>query len=429
MTTQTTAGQEFDRELLEVLTHLYDPDYRPSETLFAQMGCDPQEGGLALQMLILRAIEDLEPSASIPPTAHIRRVYEVLHSRFALRLTQEETADRLHLSRSSVQRAQREAVHVLAGLLWERCQEQKQVTADRLQRSRSQPPGEDAPQAQAPDWRSQVQRELASLRSKAPDSVSDVGDAVDTVLDFVNGLASQPTVRVEARFVQPNLVAAVHPVVLHQVLISALNRLARHVLDGRIVLNARLQDGNARIALTGTLAPEDAIDEQDLLGDIPLPEDASITVHIDERQAFVWIEAPAVGKVNVLVVDDNEDMARFYRGCTVGTRYHIAHVAQGGGLPEAIEATTPDIIVLDVMLPDIDGWRLLMRLHQDPATRSIPVIVCSVVREEGLALSLGAVRHLAKPVRPREFIQALDQALPQVAAGASIPPASSGEAC
>jgi CheY-like chemotaxis protein len=63
------------------------------------------------------------------------------------------------------------------------------------------------------------------------------------------------------------------------------------------------------------------------------------------------------------------------------------------------------------MLPDVDGWNLLQDLHQHPATRSIPVIICSVVREETLALSLGAVLYLPKPVSPHQFIQALNQAL------------------
>jgi CheY-like chemotaxis protein len=63
------------------------------------------------------------------------------------------------------------------------------------------------------------------------------------------------------------------------------------------------------------------------------------------------------------------------------------------------------------MLPDVDGWDLLMHLHEDPTTREIPVIVCSVVREGKLALSLGAALHLPKPVEPCQLIQALDQVL------------------
>jgi CheY-like chemotaxis protein len=103
----------------------------------------------------------------------------------------------------------------------------------------------------------------------------------------------------------------------------------------------------------------------------------------------------------------------------VGTRYHILYRANGAGLVESLPDVSPDAIVLDVMLPDIDGWRLLMRLHQDERTRTIPVVVCSVVKEADLARSLGAARFLEKPVRPREFIRALDEVVPQGLSNAS----------
>jgi CheY-like chemotaxis protein len=199
--------------------------------------------------------------------------------------------------------------------------------------------------------------------------------------------------------------------------------------EGQISIYARLEDGNARITLTGATAVTDRLSEREFTDGIPISKGISIEACVDGTQAFVWISVPSMGKITVLVVDDNEDMVRFYRDCAIGTRYHIVHVAQGRDLFGAVEATLPDMIVLDVMLPDIDGWRLLMRLHEDPATRSIPVIICSVVQEEDLALSLGAVRYLPKPVRPRAFVQALDQALPPVPTAAWKSQASSEKAC
>jgi CheY-like chemotaxis protein len=421
--------EELERELHEALAHLYDPDYQPSEAFCAAIGCDAQDGVLGVQTAILRAIESLKPPSNMPPTAHTRQVHDLLHNRFVLKLTQEETADRMHMSRTSVHRAQRKAVHALARVLWERSQAQGQVTKVHIQEMGAQPPGEEASDIQGVDWQSQVQRELASLQAKAPDTVSDVGGVIGSALEFVAPLTSERGVHIEVRSLQPGLVATVHPVVLYHILISAMRRLARYISNGRIAVYARLEDGNVRITLTGAVAAEGGLGEADLVSDIPVSQDVSIETYLDGTQAFVWIEASSMGKVTVLVVDDNEDMARFYKGATVGTRYHIVHITQGRGLLDALEAIAPDIIVLDVMLPDIDGWRLLMRLREDPASRSIPVIVCSVVREEDLALSLGAVRYLPKPVRPREFIQALDQVLPQAAAGASISPASNGEAC
>ncbi len=194
------------------------------------------------------------------------------------------------------------------------------------------------------------------------------------------------------------------------------------------MLFARLEEGNVRISLASTIRGLGALDEEDLVRDIPTPADGAVDADVDGDSLFVWIALPSVGRVTVLVVDDNLDMVRFYRRATEGTIYHIVHIGEGHGLFEAIEEHAPEVIVLDVMLPDVDGWELLMRMHEDLVTRPLPVIVCTVVREEELALSLGASAYLSKPVLPREFIAALDQALrPRPAAGPTTPPSSAAE--
>jgi CheY-like chemotaxis protein len=113
----------------------------------------------------------------------------------------------------------------------------------------------------------------------------------------------------------------------------------------------------------------------------------------------------------------------------VGTRYHIKHVPEGGRVFEAVRAFSPDIIVLDVMLPDADGWEVLAHLHEHSATRFVPVIVCSVVREEELALALGAALYLSKPIQRDQFIEALDQVVRQVEAGVSTAQANNAAPC
>jgi CheY-like chemotaxis protein len=420
---------EFEQELHTALCHLYDPDYQPGEALRAVIGCDPVEGMPAVQTAILRAIQSLEPAPNTSPAAPTRQVYDLLHHRFVLQLTQEETAYRLYVSRRTVNRLQHKAVHALVGALWEHSRD---VPSERLYLPESDDklPTEDIlSDTQQADWHSQVQRELDSLQAKAPNASCDVKEVIGSVLDLVDPMFSKLGICTEVRSVQPSLVAAIHPVLLYQVLISALRRLAPYMSEGQISIYARLEDGNARITLTGATAVTDRLSEREFTDGIPISKGISIEACVDGTQAFVWISVPSMGKITVLVVDDNEDMVRFYRDCAIGTRYHIVHVAQGRDLFEAVEATLPDMIVLDVMLPDIDGWRLLMRLHEDPATRSIPVIICSVVQEEDLALSLGAVRYLPKPVRPRAFVQALDQALPPVPTAAWKSQASSEKAC
>jgi CheY-like chemotaxis protein len=349
-----------------------------------------------------------------------------MHHRYVLKLTQEETAQLINISVRHLNRVQREAVRTLARYLWERYRARDQLEGthtvwDRL------PSSEEGTSEPALDWRSQTKHELASLKASAPDAVSNVEEVINSVLELESALASKHGARVVAGFVQPDLIAAIHPSVLRQMLITTVGSLARYTSTKEITIYAGLEDGDVKITATSPVAAGEGLRESELTQDILTPEDVSVEACIDGNHVFLWAKVPPVGKVTVLVVEDNPDMVHFYRRATTGTRYRIVHATQD--VFETIKASAPDIVVLDVMLPDIDGWKLLMRLHEDPATRSIPIIICSVVREEGLALSLGAALHLSKPVRPREFIQALEQVLARAAAEASRVPARNATAC
>ncbi|NLE44234.1 MAG: response regulator [Chloroflexi bacterium] len=403
-------ADEFRDWLSEVLVRLHDPDYDPPARFVQALGCQREDGAIGVQTAILAAIGGLKPSDGIPSATHDRRVFDFLHHRFVLGLTREETAERLHVSVSSVQRGQREAIHALARILWTRDREAGEGPEGREE---SEPTG-----VQAADWRDQAQRELAVLQTVAPDAVSDVASAISDALELTRSLIAQAGVSVEVAFVQRDLVAGVHPTALQQVLITALERFAGHI-EGVLSVYARLEDGNVRITFTGSARPGNEGVSRALVDEILTPDDVSVDVGVEGEQVFLWIEAPYVGQATVLVVDDNPDMARFYRRCAQGTRYRIVHVPEGEGLLELVCRSSPDAILLDVMLPDIDGWRLLMHLRENLETRSIPVVICSVVREEALAMSLGAAAYLAKPISPSELIQTLDRLVPP--AGAEAP--------
>jgi CheY-like chemotaxis protein len=264
--------------------------------------------------------------------------------------------------------------------------------------------------AQASDWRTQAQRELASLQASAPDVMSDVGKIIEGVLSLGTAINLDPQVI----SIQPNLIAAIHPSILRQILITTISRITDYAQDGTLRIFARFEEGRARITVTATLSATDQFNEDALTEDIVMPEDVTVSLHVNVDHLFLWIDLPSTGAISVAVVDDNPDMVRFYRRCTEGTQYHISPITEAQTLFERIQVIKPAVIVLDIMLPDIDGWEMLTRLHEDPITRGIPVIVCSVIREAQLALSLGAAYYLPKPVRPPEFKQALDRALAQV---------------
>ena len=420
---------ELGEDLREALAHLYDPDFQPSEPLCRLVGCDSRNGALAVQSAILRAIESVKPPPSTPSSARTQQVYKVLHGRFVLKLTRAETAELLHMSVSSVRRAQREATHALTRVLSERGKIREPSTEGGTTDGRLQSPPEEASDDQTWDWRSQARRELDALRVSSPDKVSNVGETISGVLELGGSLISLRGIRIEVGFLQPNLVAAIHPSVLRQLLITALGRLARYLTTSQITIYAGLEDGNVVVTLTSTATAGHCPTVGELTGEMLVPENVSVGVDVDENTVFLSIEMPSAGSITVLVVDDNPDVARFYRRCTAGTSYRVVHISEAREVFGIIEAVSPDMIVLDIMMPDVDGWQLLMQLHENPVTRVIPVIVCSVVREEHLALSLGAALYLPKPVRPRDFIDALDQVRPQASTEAPISPVNNRAAC
>ena len=394
--------EAFVQGVHDTLAHLYDPAYRPAEILWTVMGCDPQQGSEAIRATLIRAIEDLKPASDVPPTARVRRIYGLLHYRYVQDLTQEETAERLGITPRHLRREQREAAYVLAQRLWEQGGVENLLAAETVPEQKVQPQ----------EWRSQLRQELASLRDSAPDIVADVGETIRSTAGFGSILASKHDVSLEVGEIQSNLSSIIHPSVLRQILIMTIGQLAQWVSSGQIVLSARHEEGRVEIIITGHPAAGDGLPGDSLIREVLTIQGGTVDIVAEGDRISFQIELPSVDKA-ILAVDDNLDMIRLYQRYVVGTRYRIVQATKGQSIFDTVEASAPDVIVLDVMLPDVDGWELLTNMHEHPATRDIPVIVCSVIREEALALALGAALYLPKPVQRQEFIQALDQALGQ----------------
>jgi signal transduction histidine kinase/DNA-binding response OmpR family regulator len=100
----------------------------------------------------------------------------------------------------------------------------------------------------------------------------------------------------------------------------------------------------------------------------------------------------------ILVIDDDPNSSDLLRR-TLEADGHTVVVASGGeeGLQKARDLK-PKLITLDVMMPGMDGWQVLQELKADPELASIPVVVVTMIDEQGLGFSLGAVDYLTKPV-------------------------------
>lgn len=143
---------------------------------------------------------------------------------------------------------------------------------------------------------------------------------------------------------------------------------------------------------------------------LPWHEIDSININARETEKTQW-QLPNIQQA--LIVEDSEITAKQvarYLG-EIGTETTIHPLGEGS--VDAALQFKPDIIILDLLLPNISGLEVLSQLKANPATKEIPVLVISVVDERERALSLGASAYLLKPLSRQEFQLALSQIFSQ----------------
>jgi DNA-binding response OmpR family regulator len=115
--------------------------------------------------------------------------------------------------------------------------------------------------------------------------------------------------------------------------------------------------------------------------------------------------ARQVGRV--LVVEDERDVAELIRYNLTREGYEVVVAPTGAdGLKQARELR-PDLVLLDIMIPQLNGWEVCRRLKQDAETRHIPIIMVTGRVEEGdkvLGFEMGADDYVTKPFSPRELL-------------------------
>jgi two-component system alkaline phosphatase synthesis response regulator PhoP len=111
-----------------------------------------------------------------------------------------------------------------------------------------------------------------------------------------------------------------------------------------------------------------------------------------------------MARENILVVDDEEDILELVRYNLAKEGYNVTGVGTGEDGLEAARAKRPDLVLLDLMLPGIDGLDVCKVLKHDGTTQHIPVIILSAKGEEAdivTGLEIGADDYIVKPFSPR----------------------------
>ena len=399
--------EEFLHCLRDGLNHLQDPVFLRRSPL-AEFFRVPNrfDTPAELQRILVEAIQALNPPPDEPIDSRAWRIYESLYYRFVEQYDQEEVANQLGMSVRQLRREQKAALETLSYKLWD----QFSVSAQPA------PAGKLTP-AQPEAAAGIHEEEFAWLKNEVADNPADLNLMLPDMINLVLPLALKHAVKIESKIDPlPNRVA-IDAVAMRQILINLLGlAIQRTPAQGRLLLSASQSGYEIRIHLKSS-APLPGAPLSPPAGDQSGLEIAGYLVRLyggklvvpAEKEAFsAALSLPGLEQLPVMVVEDNEGTLQLFERYASGTRYRLVGVHNPAEALAMAEKISPQVIVLDVMMPRIDGWEMLGRLRANHVTGQVPVIICTIMAQEELALSLGAAGFLKKPVTRQDFLAALD---------------------
>lgn len=112
-------------------------------------------------------------------------------------------------------------------------------------------------------------------------------------------------------------------------------------------------------------------------------------------------------KKNILIVEDEPDAVELLELHLKNAGYDVTVAEDGEEALRKVHKSIPDMVILDLMIPEINGLEVCKVIRKDPATESIPVVMCTAKASEidkVLGLELGADDYITKPFSPRELV-------------------------
>lgn len=390
---------QFVGELRSALNHLYDPAELRRSPLTVTFGLAGSfDAAAALQRILTGAIEALRPAADEPAQARGWRIYDALTYRYVRGFDRDVVADQLGISGRQLRREQRAALEALAQHLWQ--------THNLGGQAASQPRAE--PDEEPPAW----------LNDLPPEKPGDLQAVLTATLDLARPLARRWDVDIEsipgAR--TPAGGVAVPQTALRYALLNVLGVAIPRSAGRTLHISSALAGGRVFVEVVADTAEAESVanltaEERaslELARQLVDVTGGQVGVEVGPGEFRAQIALRTLEQVRVLVVDDNADTLQLFARYAVGTRYAVTGTHEPAEALRLAEQVRPAVLILDVMMPDLDGWEMLARLRKQHSTAQTAIIICTVLPQQALSLALGANAFLQKPVTRETFLAALD---------------------
>lgn len=411
---ETLASQHaLTEQVRNALAHLYDYAYLQTHPLAARLdishSLDNLSRAQALRRVLLDAVEALRPRGQGSQDIVGLRAYTILTYRYVDGLAVEEIMAKLALSRRQVYREHAKGVEAIASLIAENHRDVAAIV-DQVD------PEEGSPH----DRLTLAHAEVDRLRRTAHPERVLVGDVVQAVSTLLAPRFEQTGVSASLEPATAAGGTAAYVMADRTLLRQALFNLLSHAIDevaGRGDLHITLESGPETVVICiqeipSTPRPIGKTDSREGVGlAVAVEMIKSVGGHLELGSSSPPWQAriclPISKLPTLLVVDDNADLVTLVRRYVGGHQVTVIGTGRGGEVMDLARRTRPELILLDLMMPGQDGWEVLASLKSDPLLASIPVVICSVLKEIDLARALGAGDYLPKPVNQSQLLDVL----------------------
>ncbi len=400
------ARETFAQHVKDALETYYDPVRLRSNPL-ADLLRPPLDYGenklVALRLLLRETIESLRPPPSISFGRPEYLGYRLLWLKCIQSRSQQAICDELALSRTSYYRHLHEALDAVITILWDRYA--AQVSAE--QAGSEAISSTDQAIERVGQLARQGQRQVISL-AKILDHVRQTIAPIEANLGI--------SVRISSGPVLPQVYG--DPAILGQIVLNILTEAMSLARDRTLELTIALSGREMIWSLYGLDRRKVSEQSIELLSGFAISRSllgayhGRLWVDRDSRQdPILHVSLPSSHLQTIVIVDDDPDTVELYRRYLQSTDYIIQVAHTAGQVEEILAHGLPDLILLDVIMPQQDGWDVLQSLKTRPETAHIPIIICSVLSQPLLALMLGAAEVLQKPVERNALLQAIKNSL------------------
>jgi CheY-like chemotaxis protein len=391
----TVPPNQFIEQVKEVLENLYDLPFLQRHPLIKKispsLASSDESAGQLLRRKLINTIETLNPHVGISLNSPKTRIGNLLRIYYIEGMTIQEVANELGLSMRQVYRDLRLGQESVATILWSQF-EASQPDKPLDKEGQTDIPGDISRIEDKPRW-----IDLRPILEHTHKTVVQLAQQRQISLNMI--LPPQPV----------NI--STIPAMAQQLIISTTSRTIQQSKDGQ--LSVELSTDSEQVVI-----------EFIFISGRDTPSKLEFTPTISklaEQLGWIILQEIYPGgkrviriKINVriptfLIIDDNEGLEqlidRFLEGypCQI-----VAARTSSEGLRLADELL-PAVIILDIMMPEMDGWEILQRLRSRTRTAAIPVIICSVFYDPELAYSLGVFSCLSKPVQRENLLAALKE--------------------